>query len=338
MSKTHEIGRAAKLIDLAMELQARTEGMTIDQIADFVDGSRRTAERYRDALHGLFPDLTSETRDDGRKAWKLQPNRFLSRMAPAADELAQLKSAARSYEERGQQLEADLLDSLYRKIAAAAVPTTWSRLDPDIEALLEAEGLATSQGPRKRVDAKIVSTLREAILHRKRVILHYTRRDSGRPSKPLICPYGFLLGRRQYLVAFGLHPDVKEVRIYVLANIRQVDVQEKGFETDPDFDLKTFADRSFGSWFDDNPVDAVWRFSPQVAEDAREHLFHPTQTMEEQDDGSVIARFRACGTLEMCWHLFTWGDQVEILSPPGLKTQYEELLEQALNALTGAEA
>jgi hypothetical protein len=30
-------------------------------------------------------------------------------------------------------------------------------------------------------------------------------------------------------------------------------------------------------------------------------LFHPTQTSEDEPDGSLIVRFRAGGTLEMYW-------------------------------------
>ena len=65
--------------------------------------------------------------------------------------------------------------------------------------------------------------------------------------------------------------------------------------------------------FQEEPFDVVWKFSPEVAEDAKEYLFHPSQKFEEQADGSLIVRFRAGGGLEMCWHLFTWGGQLSVL-------------------------
>ena len=112
-------GKAALLLDLAMELQARIEGMTIDEIATFIGASRRTAERYRDELELMFPGLKAETRFDGLKSWKLSSNRFLSKLSPNAEELAQLQSASRLYQNNGQLREADQLDGLYRKIAPA---------------------------------------------------------------------------------------------------------------------------------------------------------------------------------------------------------------------------
>jgi predicted DNA-binding transcriptional regulator YafY len=32
----------------------------------------------------------------------------------------------------------------------------------------------------------------------------------------------------------------------------------------------------------------------------------------------------------MCWHIFTWGPSVEIVSPEGLRTQLQEMLAAAL--------
>jgi predicted DNA-binding transcriptional regulator YafY len=41
--------------------------------------------------------------------------------------------------------------------------------------------------------------------------------------------------------------------------------------------------------------------------------------MEEEPDGSLVVRFKASGQLEMCWHLYAWGDKVEVLEPESLK-------------------
>ena len=56
----------------------------------------------------------------------------------------------------------------------------------------------------------------------------------------------------------------------------------------------------------------------RAAPDAAEFLFHPSQVLEALPDGSLIVRFRAGGLLEMSWHLFTWGDEVEIVKPKRL--------------------
>jgi predicted DNA-binding transcriptional regulator YafY len=40
--------------------------------------------------------------------------------------------------------------------------------------------------------------------------------------------------------------------------------------------------------------------------------------VEDRPDGSLIVRFSASG-VEMCWHLYVWGDQVEVLAPERLR-------------------
>lgn len=57
----------------------------------------------------------------------------------------------------------------------------------------------------------------------------------------------------------------------------------------------------------------VWRFSPAAAPHARRFVFHPTQRVEEESDGSLFVRFQASGHLETYWHLYTWGKSVEML-------------------------
>jgi hypothetical protein len=54
----------------------------------------------------------------------------------------------------------------------------------------------------------------------------------------------------------------------------------------PEFRLAEFANRSFGA-FQEKPEDIVIRFAKVAAPDARRLLFHPTQTMEDQPDGSL---------------------------------------------------
>lgn len=63
----------------------------------------------------------------------------------------------------------------------------------------------------------------------------------------------------------------------------------------------------------------TWRFTPEAAPTARQFVFHPGQDMHEDADGSLIVRFTASGHMEMAWHLYQWGDQVEVIAPQGLR-------------------
>ena len=106
-----------------------------------------------------------------------------------------------------------------------------------------------------------------------------------------------------------------------MPNISRVEIAEEYFDRDENFDLAQFAKQSFGI-FQEKPFDVVWKFSPRAANDARDFIFHPDQSVEKQEDGSLIVRFRAGGAMEMCWHLFSWGEDVEVLEPQHLAEMF----------------
>src|SRR5690606_4870496 len=113
---------------------------------------------------------------------------------------------------------------------------------------------------------------------------------------------------------------------------------EPGVATPPaDFDLQVFAGQSFGI-YQDAIEDVLLRITPEGAVEARGWRWHPTQTVEDQADGGVTVRFRASGMRELAWHLFSWGEQVQIVAPERLKTVMAEELTAAQRALERAQA
>ncbi|MGE4339718.1 MAG: helix-turn-helix transcriptional regulator, partial [Pigmentiphaga sp.] len=200
-----------------------------------------------------------------------------------------------------------------------------TRIEPDLELLMMSEGLAQRPGPHPRVDAVLLATVREAILGCRRVRFTYKARMSGEVTQRTVEPYGILYGLRPYLLARDPTASPEGFRLFSLPGISDLEIRDGVFVRQPDFTLKAYAERSFGT-FQEPPVDVVWRVSPQAAADARTWQFHPTQTLEDQPDGSLIVRFRAGGLLEMCWHLFTWGGEIEVLEPQMLKQEMKKQL------------
>jgi predicted DNA-binding transcriptional regulator YafY len=195
-------------------------------------------------------------------------------------------------------------------------PDALRQAEPDIAALMEAEGIAMRPGPRPTIAAGVLSTLRRAILGMQLVVVRYANPDSVEPAARILCPYGLLYGGRGWLVA---HVDqLPEMRLWRLNRIVSVDLLDRSFSRREDFSLQTYAAQSFGT-FQEEPSDVVLRFAPEAADDAASWLFHPSQRLEEESDGSLTVRFRAGGTREMSWHLFTWGTAVTIVAPTELR-------------------
>lgn len=307
-------GKDEKLLKLAMYMQGDSFGRSLQDIQTEFEVGRRTAERMRDAIERCFPQLEQVETGERIKRWKL-PSRTLNNLVGfSAEELAELDNAIAILKRDNMNEQANILHSLATKLKTLQKPEAMSRVEPDYEALLEAEGLAMRPGPKPKIDDGVMAQLREAILSFSKVKIHVRYRGSGKQGYQIVCPYGFLYGNRHYLVANTEGSDAGTYRLFSLSNIDKVEMQNESFVRDENFSLQAYAENSFGV-FQEKPFDVVWKFTAGVAADVKEYQFHPKQILEEQPDGSILVKFRAGGILEMDWHLYTWGDDVVVLEP-----------------------
>tara|TARA_R100000655_G_scaffold74852_2_gene113767 strand:- start:1121 stop:1822 length:702 start_codon:yes stop_codon:yes gene_type:complete len=216
--------------------------------------------------------------------------------------------------------EAATLRDLQLKVLALLPPGTGTRLAVDEEALLEALGRAARPGPQPVMNTEVNAAISEALKGPFLLRITYRRRTQDRPSERVVAPHGLLLGVRRYLVARDTAKKTARLQHYRVEEIYSAEVLDESFEIDPGFSLRTHAERGFGSYESEaEHGEVVWRFSPDAADHAKRFVFHPTQTVEEEKDGSLLLKFRASGHIEMCWHLYTWGKSVEVLQPAALR-------------------
>ena len=312
--------KAEQLLALATLAASRHSGVTLDDVIERFSVSKRTAQRMLRALEAQFTDTSISTDGEGRRRWQLPSGALRDLMTLSPEELAALDIAIETLKRCGLAVEADELLDLREKILALVPRSKAARLETDHEALLEAQGLATRPGPRQRIDRKIAAAIAEAIKACRILEVEYQSRGEPAPRVRRLAPYGLLTGLRRYLAARPDDDRTGPVRLYVVENIRAAKVGKDVFERAPAFNLQAFANRAFGVFQNEEEFGAVvWRFSPKAAAHARGFEFHPAQVMEEQPDGSLIVRFSAAGHLEMAWHLYVWGHDVEVLAPEHLR-------------------
>lgn len=310
---------AERLLRLARHLAGTRTGLTLDEMAAELQVGRRTTERLRDSLMAMFPEMNSWDDDERVRRWRLPATALSGLVEPRAEMIAAIETAARECTGRGEDDRAALLRDAASTLRVLMRPDALRRAEPDIAALMEAEGIAMRPGPRPLVAEGILPTLRRAILGMQLVVVRYGN-TADEPATRFLCPYGILYGGRGWLVAHV--ENLAEMRLWRLDRLLSVDRLDRGFQRREDFSLSAYAAQSFGV-FQEEPVDVVLHFGAEVADDAAGWMFHPTQTMERREDG-VTVRFRAGGTQEICWHLFTWGNAVTILEPTSLRSLMEK--------------
>jgi predicted DNA-binding transcriptional regulator YafY len=306
--------KANTLLELARHLASTAEGMTLDEMAQAARVGRRTAERMRDALQLLFPQM-EEVADGSSKRFRIPKGLDGFFQEPTTEELLELNKASASLHAAGAEPRARALETLERKVRSATRGPNLRKMGPDVEALARAETIAVHAGPRPFEDENLIATIRNALMAMKALRFSYA---GGRApgEERTVTPYGLMFARANYLVAAEMGK-VNPVN-WRLDRLRDVRVLELHAAPPEEFSLQDYANRSFGI-FQDEIEEVVLRILPHGAEEALSWRFHPTQTTEMQPDGSVIVRFQASGMRELAWHLFTWEDKVQILAPPSLK-------------------
>jgi predicted DNA-binding transcriptional regulator YafY len=311
-------GKAVDLLRLAMMASTR-RGICLDDVESEFGCVRRTAQRMIAALEEAFPAIEHRIDDDRHHYWCLPARAIAHLLTPTADELVAMAAAIEELQRVGMVSEAQRLSSLDRKVRSLIPPESGARLAVDEEALLEAMGYAMRPGPQPAISQDIDQAISKALKGPFHLKLKYQSRGDARPSWRTIEPLGLLLGARRYLVGRDVAKKDGRYRHYRVEDISAAEVLESSFEYPAVFDLRAHASRAFGSFHNDAEFgEVVWRFAPEAAERARRYLFHPSQRSEGCDDGSLVVRFEASGHLEMAWHLYAWGSDVEVLAPDKL--------------------
>ncbi len=312
--------KADQLLQLATLISARHQGLGLEEVREIFHVSHRTAQRMMRALELQFPDVEISLDNEGRRRWKLGNSGLRDFISVSAEELAALELAAHHLDRSGLHPELRALRVLQDKVLSL-IPRSKTKLEPDTEAILEAQGFVARPGPRARINETIHTVLVDAIKACRYVTIKYRSHFGPDESHRKVAPLGFLSGPRRYLVAED--PASRRgptVKTYRLDNVSSASIEEDFFTRPDGFDLQDFANKAFGVYQRENELSHIeWLFAPEAAPQAASFQFHPTQMEEYLPDGSLVVRFKSSGLLEMAWYLYAWGDKVTVIEPKALR-------------------
>lgn len=312
--------KALDLLRLAQMAASRRGGVSLEDICTEFDVSHRTAQRMTEALDAAFANVKSADAEDRRRYWRLEtppPERLQPRQETTIEAL---EIAARAARDQARLRHARALEDLRDGLLARLTPRDATRSEADAEAVLAGLCQVMRPGPTVALRPEVTDAVIEALRGPFRLRITYGSADA---VPRVIEPHGLLLGHRSYLVA--RQPARSETILnFRMDRIHAAEVMDESFVFALGFTLEDYAAQAFGVYQDPAQYgEVIWRFAPEAAERAAEFRFHPTQVLEPQDDGSLIVRFNAAGWLEMAWHLYQWGDKVEVIAPDGLRALVE---------------
>ena len=311
--------RVTDIIELIILMQSKVAGVSLNDIQEEFDVSRRTAERMRDSVLNLLPQVGEIPTDSRVKRWGFINYSMNELVSFSKDEIATLEKLKQNCDKISQKD----LSTITNKIKTLNQKKLNS-LEQEIEFILNCEGYAVKQSPNYKIDLDSISTIREAIRGSFKLSVKYNDKDK------ILSPLGLLFGEKIYLVAIE---DNKggEPFTYLLHRFQNLKLTNKKFDSNG-FNLREFAKKSFGV-FQGEIYNVKLNFDATAAEDASNYNFHPTQKGKWEKDGSYTVTFKASGDKHIIWNLFKWGDTVKIIAPKELKKKYKEYLQKVLTNL-----
>ncbi len=285
--------------------------------------TRRTVLRDVDALRD---DQGAPIEYDSSKkgyylsdaSWVLPPIRVSRQEVFAFSIAAKLLNAF-----RGTPLEVDM-ESLFEKIGHSLEGTI--TLNPG--ALTE--HLTVIGEDYVEQDPAMWLAISEATDRRERVDMSYQRFD-GTVKRYRLEPYHLLAYHGNWYV-LGRSLASGRVATFAISRIRELLPTGEFFVIDEAFDLQAHLDGAFGIVQGEEPFRVRLRFAPTIAAYIRERVWHPSQRIEEQADGSTDLAFETAGWKELVRWILSWQPDVQVLEPLRLRERIREKLQAGLEA------
>ena len=317
MNDKPRYSRVSDILDLAIFMSSKIEGVTIKDIQERYNVSRRTAERMRDSLTCIFPAVDEIETDSNQKHWGFTNYSIANFISFAPDEIGNIEQQQR----RTTNKEAKIAIGKAVEKMKALNRKGHTSFEEDVALYMQTEGYAVRQMPQYKIGYEIINVIREAF--QKSLMVKGFYHDKARTIEPL----GLIYGEKIYLVAREKNKG-KDIYTYLLHKFEKLELTDKKFDKG-DFNLQEYTNLSFGVYHGDI-LDVKLSFTPELAKEASKFNFHPTQKIKEEKDGSLTVTFKASGEKEIMWHVFKWGAGCKILAPKTLTDEYKKYLKEVL--------
>lgn len=158
-------------------------------------------------------------------------------------------------------------------------------------------------------------------------IVHYSiQRDVCKER--LVDPYQIRFYRGAWYLVGYCHLR-KEIRIFALDRIKSLQLTNKGFTPAAAFNSDKYFSDSFEMFRGPNIQRIKIWFSPDQARYIKERIWHQSQKIKENPDGSLIISLETSGLFQVKRWVLSFGDGAKVLAP-------EELVLEIIRELTAA--
>ncbi len=306
--------QAYRILNLVSYLLECPNGATRNELADYFNVHRSTISRD---LAKLPNKAEMYEGSDGRL--HVDRSQYLVNTSFTLHEVMALYLATRLLATRMDRRNLHAASAL-RKLSGAV-----EKLAPSIsrQMALSSKALGSKDQWEDPNYIRALETLTQALADGKKVRLWHVNEKTGDVHEYVFSPYfiePYAIGQSTHVVG-AKEPDGK-LRTFKIERIERVELLSEHYTLPVDFSPQELLEDAWGIWFtEEEPVEVVLRFSPEVVNRVKESRWHRSQEVRELDDGFLEWRAKVSTWKEMLPWVRGWGAGVEVLAPSDLRDE-----------------
>jgi len=176
--------------------------------------------------------------------------------------------------------------------------------------------------PKSEVYLSVLAKLAEAWTSQRRAKITYRSLPAAKAAERIIEPYFIepaAPGHSSYVIAYCHR--ARELRIFKVERIEAIELTGETYTIPADFDANRYFSAAWGIVVEGEGQTVRLKFSLEIARLMEETIWHPSQVLEKQADGSVIMTLKVFNTYELVTWILGWGEKVEVLEPAELRKE-----------------
>ena len=323
--RVRQADRLARVLRVLELIQSRGR-WTTKAIADEIECSERTIYRDLDVLR--FAGIPYY-REGDQQFVRVRPDFRFPAISLTDDEVLGLSVASVMTNSPGLDVTAGAAPTT-RKLAATSKQETQDLID-DAMRLVAVLDLKLVDHSRHQ---EVIRTVQQALLQGRQISGLYESPYEGSPVRLKLLPYRLCLIKNAWYVIGKLANEAKP-RTYRVARFKTLRQLEEAADIPEDFDLHEYFGNAWAVYRGDQSYDVELSFTPHAAKIVTETIWHHTQKVVQQKDGSVALTFQVDGLEEITNWILSWTGRVKVVQPTALRDLVVEKLKLALKMNQG---
>ena len=300
--------KTERLMKIWILLLNNPAGYTARELAGKFGVNERTI--YRD-FTTLGVDLSVPVYDD-KKRWKIDESHFLPPIRFTLSEALNIFLTARLMLNYSHRYDPNV-DATFTKLSAVLPQALAGQVRKTMDWMQKL--------PKDEKYLRILATVAEAWVSQRQLKITYRSLVAQKAMERIIEPYYIepaAPGHASYVIGYCHLRD--SIRTFKIERIESAELTPEPYVIPPDFDANEYLGSSWGIVVEEEVKTIRLRIEdPEIMRIMGETVWHPSQVLETQKDGSAIMTLKVTDTYELLSWILGWGEKMEVLEPPEIR-------------------